>query len=107
MFLSAGSIGTSKLLVAAKGKGHLPCLSGIGDTWGNNGNIMTGRNFVNTIFNKVNGSKVNNFDGIGTGASQSTIPVVAIDNWKDTAHPYFAEISPLPMGVETYTALYL
>jgi len=107
LFLSAGSIGTTNLLVAAKGKSDLHNLdTSIGQTWGNNGNIMTGRNFVNTIFNKVIPPQKNSL-GRGTGVNQSSIPVVGIDNWDDEVHPYFAEISPFPMGMEVYTALYL
>lgn len=107
LFLSAGSIGTTNLLVAAKGKGDLPNLdNSIGQTWGNNGNIMTGRNFVNTVFNKVIPPQKNSL-GRGTGANQSSIPVIGIDNWGNATYPFFAEISPFPMGMEVYTALYL
>lgn len=107
LFLCAGSIATTNLLVTAKGKGDLQHLdSSIGHGWGNNGNIMTGRNFVNTIFNHVKPDDTIN-PGWGTGGSQSTIPIVGIDNWKDNTHPFFAEISPFPMGMEVYTSLYL
>jgi len=107
LFLCAGSMGTTSLLVAAKGKGDLQNLdNSIGRAWGNNGNIMTGRNFVNTIFNKVSPPQKNRL-GRGTGVNQSSIPVAGIDNWDDKVHPYFAEISPFPMGMEVYTALYL
>ncbi len=107
LFLCAGSIATTSMLVSAKGKGDLSHLdNSIGQDWGNNGNIMTGRNFVNTVFNQVNPSGKQNF-GLGTGGHQSTIPVTGIDNWQDKAHPFFAEISPFPMGMEVYTSLYL
>jgi cholesterol oxidase len=42
-----------------------------------------------------------------TGARQSTIPVMAIDDWSNTANPVFAEIAPLPAGTETWCSLYL
>jgi cholesterol oxidase len=107
LFLCAGSIATTNLLVSAKGKGDLLKLdNSIGQGWGNNGNIMTGRNFVNTVFNHVKPANNKN-PGRGTGGNQSTIPVVGIDNWMDETNPFFAEISPFPMGMEVYTALYL
>ncbi len=109
LYLCAGSIATTNLLVAAKGKSDLQHLDdSIGQGWGNNGNIMTGRNFVNTIFNQVGPPGKGKLKlGHGTGGNQSTIPVVGIDNWEDPMHPFFAEISPFPMGMEVYTALYL
>lgn len=108
LFLNAGSMGTSKLLLAAKHNGDLPNLNEwTGQLWGTNGNVMCGRNMVNTIFNKVQ----SNLPGIdlarGSNAKQSAIPISGIDNWNDKKHPFFAEISPLPMGMEVYTALYL
>ncbi|MXV37747.1 GMC family oxidoreductase [Flavobacteriaceae bacterium Ap0902] len=92
VFLNAGSVGTSQILVKAKHEGDLPNLNDeVGQTWGPNGNIMTGRNFVNA-----------------TGTKQSTIPVKGINMW-DGDHPYqiFAEIAPLPLGIETWTTLFL
>lgn len=107
LFLCAGSIATTTLLVSAKGNGGLSGLdNAIGQGWGNNGNIMTGRNFVNTVFNHVRPADSEN-PGFGTGGSQSTIPVTGIDNWMDETYPFFAEISPFPMGMEVYTSLFL
>ena len=92
LFLNAGSTGTSELLLRAKNEGDLPLLNDeIGMHWGPNGNIMTGRNFVNK-----------------TGVSQSTIPVAGIDMWSDEfEYKIFAEIAPLPLGIETWTTLFL
>lgn len=42
-----------------------------------------------------------------TGAKQSTIPVMAIDNWDDPEYPSFAEIAPMPTGLENWISLYL
>ena len=67
---------------------------------------MTGRNMVNTLFNRVEKDSGDNYQP-GTGTKQSTIPVAGIDNWNDKDNAFFAEISPLPMGMEVYTALYL
>ncbi|WP_072691544.1 GMC oxidoreductase, partial [Rhodococcus marinonascens] len=93
VFFAAGSVGTSKLLVSMKGQGHLPNLpSQVGEGWGNNGNIMLGR--ANHMWHS-------------TGSKQSTIPTLGIDNWDDPTAPIFAEIAPLPAGLETYVSLYL
>lgn len=108
LFLNAGSIGTTKLLLAAKHNGDLPRLNEwTGKLWGTNGNVMCGRNMVNTVFNKVDSNMPDlNLDR-GTNAKQSSIPITGIDNWNDKQHSFFAEISPLPMNMEVYTALYL
>lgn len=93
VFFAAGSVGTSKLLVAMKGQGHLPNLSGeVGQGWGNNGNIMLGR--ANHMWDP-------------TGAKQSAIPAMGIDNWSDPEGPVFAEIAPFPAGTELWISLYL
>ncbi|WP_188051255.1 GMC oxidoreductase [Flavobacterium sp. GP15] len=108
LFLNAGSIGTTKLLLTSRYKGKMTNFdASLGSDWGNNGNIMTGRNMVNTLFNRVENEATNTNHTTGTGSKQSTIPVSGIDNWEDKEHSFFAEISPLPMGVEVYTALYL
>ncbi len=108
LFLNAGSLGTTKLLLASAAKGGLGKLdASVGSFWGNNGNVMTGRNMVNTVFNPVAKSEANHDFSRGTGSKQSTIPVAGIDHWDDKKHAFFAEISPLPMGMEVYTALYL
>ncbi len=108
IFLNAGSIGSTKLLLASKIKGNLKYLdASVGYGWGNNGNVMTGRNMVNTIFNRVENETTEKNYSIGTGVNQSTIPVAGVDHWADKANSFFAEISPLPMGLEVYTALYL
>jgi cholesterol oxidase len=92
LFLCAGSMGTTQLLVKCKGTGSLPNLNDeVGMNWGNNGNLMTGRNYI----------------GTASGVSQSTIPTSGVDNWEDVLNPFFAEISPLPMNLETWTTLYL
>lgn len=107
LFLNAGSIGITKLLLASQYHGKLNKLDGsVGENCGNNGNIMTGRNMVNTAFNRVKGDFESTY-GMGTGIKQSTIPIAGVDNWEDSKHTFFAEISPLPMGMEVYTALYL
>jgi cholesterol oxidase len=93
LLLGAGSIGTSELLLRARETGDLPNLSEeIGQGWGNNGNLMLARK--------------NKFWDY-TGGQQSGFPVRGIDNWDDPQFPAFAELAPLPAGIETYTSLYL
>jgi cholesterol oxidase len=103
LFLGAGSCGTSELLVRARDKGRdgtLPKLKSnkaIGQGWGNNGNIMSAR------FN------IGRSGGpwTATGALQSTMPVMGINDWDNKDNPVFCEITPLPVGSETYTSMYL
>ncbi|MEU3612900.1 GMC oxidoreductase [Streptomyces sp. NPDC006872] len=91
VFFAAGSVGTSKLLVRLKATGALPGLnSEIGNSWGDNGNVMCGR--ANHLWDP-------------TGALQSSMPTAGIDNW--TAGGAFAEVAPLPTGIETWASFYL
>ncbi|MFJ9038694.1 GMC oxidoreductase [Streptomyces sp. NPDC102406] len=91
VFFAAGSVGTSKLLTKLKATGALPALNDeIGKGWGDNGNVMCGR--ANHLWDP-------------TGALQSAIPTGGIDNW--AAGGAFAEVAPLPTGIETYASFYL
>ncbi|MFC3452517.1 GMC oxidoreductase [Amycolatopsis speibonae] len=91
VFFAAGSVGTSKLLVKLKATGALPNLGNeVGKGWGDNGNVMCGR--ANHMWD-------------ATGALQSSIPTAGIDNW--AAGGAFAEVAPLPTGIETYASFYL
>ncbi|MER5302965.1 GMC oxidoreductase [Streptomyces lasiicapitis] len=91
VFFAAGSVGTSKLLVKLQATGALPGLNGeVGKGWGDNGNVMCGR--ANHLWDP-------------TGALQSAIPTAGIDNW--AAGGAFAEVAPLPTGIETYASFYL
>ncbi|MEV5552243.1 GMC oxidoreductase [Nonomuraea wenchangensis] len=91
VFFAAGSVGTSKLLVKLKATDVLPGLNGeVGKGWGDNGNVMCGR--ANHLWDP-------------TGAQQSAIPCAGIDNW--TAGGAFAEVAPLPTGIETFASFYL
>ncbi|GHC34001.1 GMC oxidoreductase [Streptomyces cinnamoneus] len=93
LFLGAGSLGSTELLLRARDTGALPDLSGeVGAGWGPNGNIMTAR--ANHMWNP-------------TGAKQSSIPALGIDDWDNPAAPVFAEIAPMPAGLETWVSLYL
>ncbi|GGY43368.1 cholesterol oxidase [Streptomyces xanthochromogenes] len=91
VFFAAGSVGTSKLLVKLKATGALPNLNGeVGRGWGDNGNVMCGR--ANYMWDP-------------TGKVQASIPCGGIDNWN--AGGAFAEVAPLPTGIETYASFYL
>ncbi|MFE6892582.1 GMC oxidoreductase [Streptomyces sp. NPDC057694] len=91
VFFAAGSVGTSKLLTRLKATGALPALNGeIGKGWGDNGNVMCGR--ANHLWDP-------------TGALQASIPTGGIDNW--AAGGAFAEVAPLPTGIETFASFYL
>lgn len=91
VFFAAGSVGTSKLLTRLKATGALPALNGeIGRGWGDNGNVMCGR--ANHMWDP-------------TGKLQSAMPTAGIDNWD--AGGAFAEVAPLPTGIETYASFYL
>ncbi|WP_458244129.1 GMC oxidoreductase [Streptomyces sp. MAI_2237] len=93
LFLGGGSLGTTELLVRARDTGALPALNaGVGAGWGPNGNTMVGR--ANHLWDT-------------TGANQSTMPVMGIDDWANADNPVFAEIAPLPTGLETWVSLYL
>ncbi|MEV4873668.1 GMC oxidoreductase [Streptomyces syringium] len=93
LFLGAGSLGSTELLLRARETGTLPNLnSEIGTGWGPNGNIMTAR--ANHMWNP-------------TGTKQSSIPALGIDDWDNPDAPVFAEIAPMPAGLETWVSLYL
>lgn len=94
LILAAGTMGTLQLLLQSNAVNGFPVHDKVGKNWGNNGNFMTGRNWVKPLSG-------------GTGSKQSTIPVGGIDNWDDKEHPFFTEIAPLPMGMDVATALYL
>lgn len=94
LILSAGTMGSLELLLKSNSINQFPIDKNMGKEWGNNGNFMTGRNWVKA------------FSG-GTGFQQATIPVGGIDYWEDKKHPFFVEIAPLPMGMNVATSLYL
>jgi len=93
LFLGAGSLGTTELLVRARDTGTLPKLNKqVGQGWGHNGNVMAAR--ANQVWNT-------------TGAIQSTMPAMGINDWNNPVNPVFAEITPLPTGIENWVSMYL
>ena len=93
LFLGAGSLGTTELLVRARDTGTLPKLNQqVGQGWGHNGNVMAAR--ANQVWNT-------------TGTVQSTMPAMGINDWDNPVNPVFAEITPLPTGIENWVSMYL
>jgi cholesterol oxidase len=93
LFLGAGSVGSTELLLRARDTGKLPRLNQqIGLGWGTNGNVMLGRA---------------NHPWDATGTLQSGMPALGIDAWSDARYPVFAEVAPTPAGIETWLSLYL
>lgn len=93
LFMAAGSLGTSSLLVKARETGTLSQLNEhVGTGWGHNGNVMVAR--TNQVWSP-------------TGGSQSTMPMMGIDDWDHPTRPVFAEITPLPTGFENWASMYL
>lgn len=86
LVLAAGSLGSTELLLRARDGGALPDLpASVGAGWGNNGNVMAAR-----------------WTNEAVGVVQSTMPVAAIDNWSDPVAPALVEITPFPMGFESF-----
>ena len=94
LIMAAGTMGSLEILLRSQSKNSLQLTDNVGQNWGNNGNFMTGRNWVKA------------FSG-GVGFQHSTIPVGGVDNWDDPQHTFFTEIAPLPMGLNVATTLYL
>ncbi|WP_420175193.1 GMC oxidoreductase [Luteococcus sp. OSA5] len=95
VYLAAGSVGTPELLLRSRAQGLLPQLpEAVGKGWGPNGNVMVSRS--TRAWEPV-------------GAKQPTIAVHGIDAWtgEDKLSRVFAEVAPLPAGVETWLNLYL
>lgn len=92
LFLGAGSLGTTELLLKSKTKGTLTKLDDtVGDFWGNNGNTMVARAGLKKTL----------------GGKQSTMPAAGLEKWTKNNDAIFAEIAPFPVGIDLRTALYL
>jgi cholesterol oxidase len=93
LILAGGSTGTSEMLVRARDTGSLGRLHAeVGQGWGHNGNVMAARS--NKLWHT-------------TGAIQSTMPMMGIDDWSHPTRPVFAELTPLPTGFENWVSMYL
>jgi cholesterol oxidase len=86
LFLAAGSIGTSNLLVKAKEKGFLPDLNNdIGKGWSNNGNTEALRTII----------------GTSTGTWQGGPPASAVEDYDNPITPLFIEHPQFPLGIDS------
>lgn len=95
LFMGAGSLGTTELLLKSKAKGTMPNVdSKVGQYWGNNGNAMCSRQARDIVGHKNRGN------------SQCTMPVRGLDNWDSPTNSFFAEIAPMP-AAGAFTGIYL
>lgn len=85
LFVCAGPIGTSELLVKARGRGDLPALDArVGQGIGTNGNSMFMRSDITAP----------------TGDMQASPPVVAIQDFDNAVAPMLVEQAPFPSGFD-------
>jgi cholesterol oxidase len=92
LYLSAGVLGTTHLLLRARETGVLPRLSEeIGRGYGNNGDVMVAHHLRDT-------------DPAGT--RQSLMGMINLDGRNDPENPVYAGMFSLPLPVETYALGY-
>lgn len=92
LYLAAGVLGTSKLLLRARETGalaHLP--DELGRGYGNNGDLMVAHNLKND-------------DPAGT--TQSLMGMINIDGRNDPDNPVYASMFSMPLPVETHALGY-
>ena len=91
LFLTAGSVGTSSLLVKARAKNLLGDLNQhVGEGWGNNGNVEVLRSNV----------------GEYTGRWQGGPPAAALLDYDNPLSPLFIEHPQFPLGINCNCLLY-
>lgn len=92
LFLGAGSLGTTELLLKSREQGGLPNLNdAVGAGWGSNGNAMFFRSDL----------------GVATGHPQANPPVIAIEDLDNPILPLLVEQAPFPIGFEHNSLLHL
>ncbi|OBA81296.1 cholesterol oxidase [Mycobacterium sp. 1164966.3] len=92
LFLSAGVLGTTELLLRARETGTLPNLSReIGRGYGNNGDIMVSHMLA---------------PGDPAGTQQSLMGMINLDGRDDPDNPVYASMFSLPLPVETFALGY-
>ncbi|MCT7369529.1 GMC oxidoreductase [Mycolicibacterium llatzerense] len=88
LYLAAGVLGTTKLLLKARETGDLARLGDqVGKGYGNNGDLMVGHNLAKS-------------DPAGT--TQSLMGMINIDGRDDPDNPVYASMFSMPLPVETY-----
>lgn len=91
LFLSAGSVSTTSLLVKAKAKGTLPALNDeVGKGWGNNGNAYALRLGIPD----------------STGRVQGGPPSLGLDALDHPLTPVFIEHPQFPLGIDLHALMY-
>lgn len=91
LFLGAGSVPTSELLVRARERGHLPNLSPhVGTQWGPNGDIFLA---------------LDNPEDSPTGAQQATVPSHCFVAPDAAGRTVLSEFAPLPVGIQIWQSL--
>ncbi len=91
LFLGAGTMGTTGLLVKCRELGTLPNLNQhVGTRWSSNGEIFT---VMNTW--------------TATGAKQSTVPVTGIDAIDHRGQQAYSMNIGIPIGIETLTTAHI
>jgi cholesterol oxidase len=92
LYLSAGVLGTSQILLRARETGALPDLSDeVGRGYGNNGDIMVSHMTA---------------DSDPTGTKQSLMGMINIDGRDDPDNPVYASVFSIPLPVETHALGY-
>lgn len=90
LFVGAGSMGSTELLVRARERGDLPDLSSdFGTFWGPNSDIFVARD--NPVWTP-------------TGATQCTVPATTFTTRDQLGKQFFSMIIPMPVGIETYVS---
>ncbi|OBA94679.1 cholesterol oxidase [Mycobacteriaceae bacterium 1482268.1] len=92
LFVSAGVLGTSQILLRARDTGALPDLSEeIGRGYGNNGDVMVSHMTS---------------DSDPTGTQQSLMGMINLDGRDDPDNPVYASVFSIPLPVETHALGY-
>lgn len=92
LWLSAGVLGTTELLLRARDTGALPELSPeIGRGYGNNGDVMVAHRLR---------------DDDPAGTQQSLMGMINLDGRNDPDNPVYASMFSIPLPVETYALGY-
>ncbi len=92
LYLNAGVLGTTTILLRARDTGALPDLNAeIGRGYGNNGDVMVAHELA---------------DGDPAGTQQSLMGMINLDGRDDPDNPVYASMFSIPLPVETHTLGY-
>lgn len=105
VFVCAGSVGTTRLLMHSKAQGHLPDINDqIGQNWGSNGNSMFRRNLLNAV--------TSGGPSLLTSEAHACPPIRALRDSNNPIAPVLIESAPYPIttvfpGTDCYCLLQL